>query len=458
LESSLTIHQNRNDLFGFYLFIGFLIVLALFGGASRADALSQPVARLFAVIALALWSCYATPQEWMRVRAPMLFLVAAAVAIAIQLIPLPPAIWTSMPGREPWFDPLASFGLAANWRPISLTPDLTLNSLLALLPAMAMIAILSMLSRERMPALIKGLLILLLCSALLGVMQVGSGAGYLYEVTNRSNAVGFFANRNHQAMLLACGFPLLACWVALPSSDRRSQRLKLWVALCAAAAIFPLLLITGSRAGLVLGGLAVLVALPLGLTGSRAPLSKLLFSRAGLLAALPVAVGAAAVIAAILLARDEALQRLTEGEQGGLRWELLPTYLRMIQDFLPVGSGFGSFDPVFRFYEPDSHLRLTYLNQAHNDWVQIVIEGGVVGAAFVLLFCVWFVLSSWRAWRQAPSNTVVLARLGSVVITILLIGSAADYPLRTPLLSAVFALAAFLLHRARRRPRGADDL
>ncbi len=44
-------------------------------------------------------------------------------------------------------------------------------------------------------------------SALLGLLQLANGPGsslYFYEETNRTEAVGFFANRNHFAAMIYC--------------------------------------------------------------------------------------------------------------------------------------------------------------------------------------------------------------------------------------------------------------
>src|SRR3546814_18783044 len=68
----------------------------------------------------------------------------------------------------------------------------------------------------------------------LGLAQVigpRDGPLYLYEITNNGSAVGLFANRNHQAALLACLFPMLAVYASIDHPSAERMRLKF--ALCA---------------------------------------------------------------------------------------------------------------------------------------------------------------------------------------------------------------------------------
>ena len=54
-------------------------------------------------------------------RVPLILLGALAALMAIQLIPLPPGIWTALPGRERYLEAAAAIGIPQPWRPISLT-------------------------------------------------------------------------------------------------------------------------------------------------------------------------------------------------------------------------------------------------------------------------------------------------------------------------------------------------
>ena len=57
----------------------------------------------------------------------------------IQLVPLPPSIWTALPGRAPVADGFRLLGQPLPWLPMSLAPARTVASLLWLLPALAVL-------------------------------------------------------------------------------------------------------------------------------------------------------------------------------------------------------------------------------------------------------------------------------------------------------------------------------
>ena len=440
-------------------FLGiFLVVDLLFGGASRADALSQPVVRLAAVALLGIALVQLTAEGWRLVRLPALLLLAAAAVMLLQLIPLPPTLWAQLPGRTLYQEALNVAGIAPAWRPISLTPDLTLNSLLAVLPPLAAVLALGTIDRSLHNILIPLLLVAIVVSSLIGLLQISGGIPYFYGITNEGSAVGIFANRNHQAAFVSLGFPLLACWAALPHPDPGYRRLRGWLALCMAVSIFPVLLVTGSRAGLGLGAMGILLALilPLGRRRSQ-PTRRSAYERVIQIAVLLV--GLAIVASFWIFARDAAFERLLRGEDNEIRVDLLPTFGRIIRDYFPFGSGFGSMDTVFRSYEPDAALQATYLNHAHNELAELLMEGSVLAAAVLAAFVAWFARQVWWLWTRAPERTGdLVGRTGSAVATMLLAASIVDYPLRTPFLATVMALVCVWMVRPPKSPTGVSGL
>ncbi|QYO62603.1 O-antigen ligase family protein [Leptolyngbya sp. 7M] len=120
--------------------------------------------------------------------------------------------------------------------------------------------------------------------------------------------------------------------------------------------------------------------------------------------------------------------------------------LDMVGRYFPAGTGFGTFDPAFRISEPHGMLASQYINHAHNDWLEVVLDGGIVGLALVLGGLAWFVWRSYGAWfrsahRDSPDDTA-LARAGSAIILLVFIASIPDYPARTPMIMAMVALGA----------------
>lgn len=449
---------DRRTKFNFGLLSTFIAIALLFGGASRADALSQPVVRLAAVLTIAIFAVQFDRKAWRAVRPALLFAAAIAAIIAVQLVPLPPSLWDTLPGREVYREALNLAGLPAVWRPLSLTPDLTLNALLSVLPPLAAILGLGLLDRRLWLQLVPVLLIAVAISAIVGVAQVSSGLFYFYRITNEGSLVGFFANRNHQAILLAMALPLLACWAGLPGGNPAFARLRGWIALCAGVAIFPLLLVTGSRGGLIEGTIGALAAILLTIMRRREHRLPILPSdlRSRLLLLAPLAAGVLAVGATIYLARDEAIQRLQEAPAEETRTRNVPVILGMAREYLPLGTGFGAFDATFRAHESEAELSALYLNHAHNDVLEVVVEGGLLPVPLAMLFLAWLAVRSWRVWRAPRGAEGRLAgRTGSVLVLMMLLGSVLDYPLRTPLMAVLFAIAAVWMHAE--RPRGEGE-
>ena len=185
-------------------------------------------------------------------------------------MPLPPLLWHELAGREIVRDIDFQTGLGDVWRPLSMAPAATWNAVWSL-PAPIAVLVLGVQLDERERARLMIPVILFGClSAAIGVLQLLAAPAELFElyrVTGHAQPVGLLANRNHQALLLAAMSPLLATWASMrapknsvaPSSRR-------WALPAAGAACFiPLILLTGSRSGLVLGTLGLLALLPLNL-------------------------------------------------------------------------------------------------------------------------------------------------------------------------------------------------
>jgi O-antigen ligase len=215
-------------------------------------------------------------------------------------------------------------------------------------------------------------------------------------------------------------------------------------ALAGASAIAALLLLaiagTGSRMGLLLGaiGLAAAIAIHL-LCRDRALL--VVSRRPGLWAGGIAAALVALVPIGLLIARSGAFERLTSPDAlDDTRVVGLKPLIEAARAFMPFGAGFGTFDPVYQRFEPNALLSTIYLNQAHNEPVQLAIEGGAAALLLLALFLSWWLRASARAMRpreSAPRRAMGIAAASATLI--MMLSSLVDYPLRTPLLGALFA-------------------
>ncbi|MCJ2180433.1 O-antigen ligase family protein [Novosphingobium album (ex Hu et al. 2023)] len=402
---------------------------------------------------------------WRDVWPLPLLLAAFAVTIGIQLVPLPPAIWHGIPGRAQYDAVAEALNGVGQWHPLTLAPDRTWNSLISLLvPFTAMIGF-TMSNEKQRGALLWAVLALAAFSMMLGLMQFVSGETsplYWYPVSGRGQMLGLFANRNHQGVFLALVLPLLRVWTLQVSKSHAGRKFRAIIGLCAGAFIIIYVLVLGSRAGMALtvAGLigAYLVEPSVG-AGLHITKRQRIWIIVGIM------IGVAVLLAVTLNAgRAISIARIVEKDdfvehEGRLR--ALPTLLHIMASTFPFGTGFGSFVPVYASFEPDSLLKPTYLNNAHNDLIELIITGGLPALIVLLAFLWWYGRAAYMSFT-IPASSSILQRASAFAILILLLASLADYPLRTPLLGALFAVFSCWLsrvdklRRVEQAPRGGE--
>ncbi len=113
----------------------------------------------------------------------------------------------------------------------------------------------------------------------------------------------------------------------------------------------------------------------------------------------------AALTAVAVLALPPILERFDTENQLDGRSDRWPLIAEAAQNYLPLGSGIGSFDAVYRSVEPLEELDSTFFNQAHNEYLETWLEAGWLGIGVILAFLVWFILfmrttamTSFMAW------------------------------------------------------------
>ena len=441
----------------FYIMMLFLVACALLGGSSKPEVFQLVIIRPLSVLVLVILLLLPQPIAARQLRIPAIILAVFAATISLQLVPLPPDLWARLPGRHRYSAAAALLGGDAPWRPISLTPDLTLNSLMALIPAAITLLAVSRMNVEQRRWTVSATIVVAIASALLGLIQLAAGtdsSAYLFGPKPDPLPVGFFANRNHQALLLSIALPALLFTGTY--QRMRTGRVSALDALAAAAAIVLVatIIVGGSRAGTFLAFLGLVMGMLL-IAGRAGYLGA--DSRWLRLSALAVLVGPIAIlIAALATGRASSIDRLINDHPDRVetRASVTPVLLKITADHMPFGIGYGAFDSVFRGYETDAMLEPTYFNRAHNDVLELLMSGGVFALLTMLAFASWLVSQAREALSPAASarESIGLRRLGFIVTTMIILASLVDYPVRTPLMTVFFALACCWLC-----DRGADQ-
>jgi O-antigen ligase len=261
---------------------------------------------------------------------------------------------------------------------------------------------------------------------------------------------GPYVNHNHYAglMEMLTPFPLVLAATRFTDGTR-----KIVVAGCAALMAGTIFL-SGSRGGMV-AFVVQMIVLGVLLLRKRDSGWKQPLMLGGFLAMV--------IVFLVWMGSNELTQRLIsihsetrEEISGGVRFTIDRDCLRMLAKKPFLGWGLGTFPIVYPEFR--SFYTTFFVNQAHNDYLQLLVETGVAGFSIA----VWFLVLVFRRaasklenWTETASGAMtVAALLGCVGI---LVHSFLDFNLQIPANAVLFyvlcAIAASgpLLESKRRR-------
>ena len=193
-----------------------------------------------------------------------------------------------------------------------------------------------------------------------------------------SDFMGPFIYHNHWAVFVEIALPF-AIYQAL-----RAYGGRVWLYAAMAAALYGSVVVSASRSGVIVCTLEI-VAVAL-LTGREQRME------AGAIRAL-AAFFAVVVLGVFIAGPDTVLRRFATDTSGG-RADWNQTSLVMFQARPWQGFGLGNWPIVytqFAHFDPG-----VFVNQAHNDWLQWAVEGGV---PYLLAWLVIAAVAVRQAWR-----------------------------------------------------------
>ncbi len=362
--------------------------------------------------------------------------------------PAPPADAAGAPGFAPEVR-----GNWSRWRPISLDRAATVERLfwyLALLAGFVTVRRRT-LDPRRWAAYRAVLFALFGLLAVFALVQSATWNGRIYwirSVTNLARPFGPYVNFVHFASVMEMAVPWMVAFAWTRIARERGLTPRTHVALlvasvavlCAGAAVA-----AASKATVLLLFASVSAVVVLGVRGGRRRV----------LAALGIAALAAVSVWALsdtlLAERFRELATLSDESAGdNARLVVLEAGLPMAKDFILTGSGFGSFAEAFPAY-----LRAGDFGrwlQLHNDYVQVVIEGGAVTAGLIA----WL---AWGFWRRATASISEtrpdsLERFGLVLgVLSLFLHATVDFNHQIPANALLFVTLAALATAAGERAR-----
>ncbi|MFC5385301.1 O-antigen ligase family protein [Aquamicrobium segne] len=403
--ASLKAIRGRRSILGFCL-----LACLLVGGATQRAIMVDAILQIL-IIAGSAYALMGAQHLSKAMRAGIIIFSLTLAVGVFQLIPLP--LFLIDIGR---LDSLLPFtggdpSVTVDAAPISLSLSRTIQAIIfGLTPVVFFIAAAS-LSQEKFATLLPFFVIGLVCNLIAAGLQYSfSSEVTLSDLLGYRVMVGMFANVNHFSTLVFASLPLIIYFGFF--HDRAL------IAVLLLALTFLILLAAGSRAGILLG-LGV-VAISIG--------SLLWRGRIGTLAM---------VILLILLivygygALVQIGSQQLDADFG--RREFALTTWQAIQDNWLWGTGFGTFDLVYPTYEKPQMIYASYVNHAHNDFLELLLEGGVATAMIFAIYAIMLIVRAARVYNRPLQRLVLLS------ILVILLHSLVDYPLRTMAIAMTFA-------------------
>jgi O-antigen ligase len=435
------------------------------------------------------WACAAVGVVLIalefRGRPPLKALIAAmmltALAVTVQLIPFPArSVDRLSPAIAPYEQNYkASYGLIGldpvevasppAQRTLSIAPDKTETGLLLFCAlAVFLIGTTRFLSATGGAGAAK---FLIGTGVVLALVGIGQYTLTLHDVQPlvygfwkpqfRSRPFGPFVNPNHFAgwMLMVTPLALALFYDALEQTMTEMRRLAgsrisiassprfgTMVIFAISAAVMGLsLLMTRSRSGLA--ALGVASALAAWVVFRR---QQTAIARFAVIGSFLLLLGGAAVWAGAdaLTSKFEDTKNTTT--VGG-RIAIWNDTLRIFHDFPWTGSGLDTYGTAMLVYQ--TFDRTSHYQEAHNEYLQVLAEGGILVGAPVVFMLGAFALTVRRRFREAPKEgTTYWVRVGAVIgLMTIAAQSLVEFSLQMPGNAALFAvMAAIALHQSPR--------
>jgi O-antigen ligase len=251
---------------------------------------------------------------------------------------------------------------------------------------------------------------------------------YFWLVPSRYTVVfGTFSYWNNFAQFIELALPI-TLWKGLSSERPNIPYLLLSaVQICAVVA-------SGSRAG------SILVLLEL---AAVVTLCYLRLRNRNFLIGAIVAV-ALSTLFVLVAGSSTVISKLQESDQLAVRRNINRSSLAMLAERPLTGWGLDTYVPVYRMFA--LYDDGTYVNRAHNDWLQFAVEGGLPFAALMAAIFIWSIRPAVRS-------------IWGIGVLAICIHAVVDYPFaRFGVCSWYFALVSILSYRGSFMPVERDQL
>jgi O-antigen ligase len=269
--------------------------------------------------------------------------------------------------------------------------------------------------------------------ALFAIFQSISSNGKVFWVVTLSSGgwiYGPYVNHNHYAGLMEMLIPI----PLISSLTHLVQKQQKMLGLGAAAVMASTIFLSGSRGGMIafLVQMAILGIFLMQRKKSRAMVLALAGFSAVLIG-LVIWLGGSELGNRMLSIRSETNTEIS----GGTRLAIIRDGARMWAARPLMGWGLGNFPEVYPQYR--SFYTNLFVNQAHNDYLQLLTEMGVLGFVIMLWFLVTMYYRAAKKvanWTSNINGSIALATM--LGCTGILVHSLVDFNLQIPANAMLF--------------------
>lgn len=245
-----------------------------------------------------------------------------------------------------------------------------------------------------------------------------------------ANPFGSFVNRNHFAawIELAIALPLGLLFTGAVSKDKRLLYITA-ISLMGVA-----LIVSGSRGGLVAFLVEIIFLL---LIANRSEGKGKSFVKPALAVGLVLVV----IAGSYFVGGESSLTRIStdQAEAAGTnadRAHIWSVTLKVIGDSMPFGVGLGAFGTAYGKFDVNSGLER--VEQAHNDFLQVISDAGIVGAFLGIGFLFLLFRAGKRSLQTDNDHRRGLAAGALAGIVAVLVHSFFDFVLHTTAVALLF--------------------
>jgi O-antigen ligase len=406
-----------------------------------------------------------------KVRPVGVALGLAALVVVLQVVPLPAAMLARVSPATDAFLRHYELGYAMRlaagepvWHSLSILPDLTWRGLAMFVALIVfLLGTTALVPRIRLGLFVRAVVGLGVALAVFGLAQRALFNAKIYWVwtpqSDAANVFGPFVNRNHfagwllMAVSLTGGYLCALLARAGGGADTWRRRMA-WLSSPDASELF--------FAGFAFAVMALTIVCTLSRSGIASLAALVLLLGAGSLAGFKGGRRIAGVaLVLITLGGAVAWKGLGTvmwwfGKTDSVAWRvhLWRDTVPIIRDFWRTGTGLDTYGVSTLVYHMTDTS--THPNEAHNDYIQILSEGGVVLAVAAAIVVGTLALGIRRAFAEPQPISIRWIRTGAVVGMIAIaIQEVADFSLQMPGNALLFAvLAAIALHHPRESTRG----